>query len=352
MNVEDQRVELPPGPLDLVASAAERFRAAPDDLSAWLALKSAVDAARPNRTDPLAKAVSIILEQLEDGADPYTLAAAYGELDSRLNAVRPLDANSLINPYPPDFEWLVYSWLPWGRVALLAGDGGLGKSRLALRLASGIAAAEPDWLGRHLNRRGIQAAQPSSRPARTGRDCKLGGRPGRVRPASCGTGQARRHGGACQVRRHGGQGSSVGSVGKRACGEHRIAHTGRGEAQGVHREDRGRAARNRPPGGRIRRGRECPRPRQSLPLQLGRLGALVRVRRALRGTHPQKRSADLRQHRLAKCGPKRLDDGIPGTAEVRAISSHPGNMGCWCWSVRRQTTERLHSRSICPGPGE
>ena len=111
MNIEDQRVELPPGPLDLVARAAERFRASPDDLSTWLELKAAVDAARPSRTDPLAKAVSIVLNQLDDGADPFALAAAYGELDSRLNAVRPLDANSLSNPHPPEFEWLVYSWL-------------------------------------------------------------------------------------------------------------------------------------------------------------------------------------------------------------------------------------------------
>ena len=157
MNIDEQRVELPTGPLDLVARAAERFRASPDDLSTWLELKAAVDAARPSRTDPLAKAVSIVLNQLEDGADPFALAAAYGELDSRLNAVRPLDANSLSNPHPPAFEWLVYSWLPWGRVALLAGDGGLGKSRLALRLGAGIAAADPDWLG------GISTAEGSKR---------------------------------------------------------------------------------------------------------------------------------------------------------------------------------------------
>ena len=317
MNVEDQRVEMPPGPLDLVARAAERFGASPDDLSAWLELKAAVDAARPSRTDPLARAVSIILDQIEDGADPYALAAAYGELDSRLNAVRPLDANSLINPYPPDFEWLVYSWLPWGRVALLAGDGGLGKSRLALRLASGIAAADPDWLG------GISTAEGSKRL-----NLRLD-QPEQVVIASweddldefdrrlAALGQARRHGGANQVRRHGGQGSSVGSVGKRACGEHRIAHTGRGEAQGVHREDRGRSAGNRPSGGRIRRGRECAWPRQSIPLQLGRLGAQVRLRRALRGPHPQERGADLGQHRLAKCGPERLDAGVPGPSEAR-----------------------------------
>ena len=42
-------------------------------------------------------------------------------------------------------------------MALLAGDGGLGKSRLALRLGAGIAAADPDWLG------GISTAEGSKR---------------------------------------------------------------------------------------------------------------------------------------------------------------------------------------------
>ena len=157
MNIEDRRVELPPGPLDLVAQAAERFRASPDHLPAWNDLKEAVDAARPGSTDPLAEAIAAILSQLEDVADQYAVAGIYRELDTQLNAVKPLDAYSLSNPYPPAFEWLVDSWLPWGRVALLAGDGGLGKSRLALRLAAGIASAEPDWLG------GISTAEDAKR---------------------------------------------------------------------------------------------------------------------------------------------------------------------------------------------
>ncbi len=40
---------------------------------------------------------------------------------------------------PPPRRWLVDDWLPAGRVTLLAGPGGIGKSRLALQLAAGIA---------------------------------------------------------------------------------------------------------------------------------------------------------------------------------------------------------------------
>ena len=327
MNVEDQRVELPPGPLDLVANAAERFSAAPDDLSAWLVLKAAVDAARPRRTDPLAKAVSVVLSQLEDGADPYALAAAYGDLDSRLNAVRPLDANSLSNPYPPEFEWLVYSWLPWGRVALLAGDGGLGKSRLALRLAAGIAAAEPDWLG------GISTAEGSKRL-----DLRLD-QPERVVIASWEDDLDEFDRRLAALRKHDATEGRVKFVDMAdrgplwaPLGNGHVASmaslTPAGEKlRGVHRGDRGRSAGHRSPGGRIRRGRELPRPRQGLPFQLGRLGAPVRLRGALRGPHPQERSANFRQHRLAKCGPKCLDAGIPGPPEARRVRPVPGTGG-------------------------
>ena len=40
---------------------------------------------------------------------------------------------------PPPRRWLVEDWLPAGRVTLLVGQGGVGKSRLAMQLAAGIA---------------------------------------------------------------------------------------------------------------------------------------------------------------------------------------------------------------------
>ena len=41
---------------------------------------------------------------------------------------------------PPPRRWLIDQWLPAGSVALLTGEGGAGKSRLALQLAAGLAA--------------------------------------------------------------------------------------------------------------------------------------------------------------------------------------------------------------------
>ncbi len=47
---------------------------------------------------------------------------------------------------PEGTSWLVEGWLPVGRVGLLTGTGGAGKSRLALQLCLGLAAARGDWL--------------------------------------------------------------------------------------------------------------------------------------------------------------------------------------------------------------
>ena len=50
---------------------------------------------------------------------------------------------------PAPRRWLIDGWLPAGSVALMTGEGGAGKSRLALQLAAGIAASriEPDvWI--------------------------------------------------------------------------------------------------------------------------------------------------------------------------------------------------------------
>lgn len=52
-------------------------------------------------------------------------------------------------PQPTPRRWLVQDWLPTGRVSMLAGPGGVGKSRLALQLAAGIASGGDEnaaWL--------------------------------------------------------------------------------------------------------------------------------------------------------------------------------------------------------------
>ena len=53
---------------------------------------------------------------------------------------RPIELKTWNTTEPPSpRRWLVEDWLPAGRVTLLAGQGGIGKSRLALQLAAGIA---------------------------------------------------------------------------------------------------------------------------------------------------------------------------------------------------------------------
>ena len=47
---------------------------------------------------------------------------------------------------PPVRNWLISQWLATGRIALFTGEGGRGKSRLALQLAAAVAANEKEWL--------------------------------------------------------------------------------------------------------------------------------------------------------------------------------------------------------------
>lgn len=56
-------------------------------------------------------------------------------------------AASLEHMPVPDRKWLVRDWIPSGNVTLLTGDGGTGKSLLALQLAAAVATSGV-WLGR------------------------------------------------------------------------------------------------------------------------------------------------------------------------------------------------------------
>ena len=58
---------------------------------------------------------------------------------------RPIALSTWVGqPEPKPRKWLVDGWLPAGRVVLLTGPGGVGKSRLVLQLAAGIASGGAD----------------------------------------------------------------------------------------------------------------------------------------------------------------------------------------------------------------
>ena len=73
------------------------------------------------------------------------LTQAAEDREEVVEPARPLIVTSWAE-CPPEREFLIPEWLPAGRVTLLTGKGGNGKSRLAVQLASSIAKGDPRWL--------------------------------------------------------------------------------------------------------------------------------------------------------------------------------------------------------------
>ena len=63
---------------------------------------------------------------------------------------------------PAERSWVIPHWLPAGRIALLAGQGSTGKSRLALQLAAAIASGHRDWLPGTADSVKLPAAEPAT----------------------------------------------------------------------------------------------------------------------------------------------------------------------------------------------
>ena len=65
----------------------------------------------------------------------------------------PKARNQWADVQPPPRDWIIRNWLPAGRVTLLSGAGGGGKSRLALQLSVAIASGnlngDQEWIGEH-----------------------------------------------------------------------------------------------------------------------------------------------------------------------------------------------------------
>ena len=123
MTLEDER--------DQLVEAARWFSKDPDSMNAWRALNDAVEAARPVHTDPLDDAVRTIVSLRGDKADPQTVARAFLDLQSRLRAAKPLEVASLVNPNPPDVQWLINGWLLWGPGRVARGGHRSGRAGLA-----------------------------------------------------------------------------------------------------------------------------------------------------------------------------------------------------------------------------
>ena len=61
---------------------------------------------------------------------------------------RPLDTHAEWETFTPDsLEWIIDGWMPAGRIGILSGQGGRGKSRLSLQLAAAMASGQADFLG-------------------------------------------------------------------------------------------------------------------------------------------------------------------------------------------------------------
>ena len=96
----------------------------------------------PPAIDPLILAAAEIAAAAQNDEEPpqsaMTAAAEW------LATAEPLTGGIIIRE-PFTREWLVPSWIPAARAGLLAGAGGVGKTRIALQLAHAVATGE-DWL--------------------------------------------------------------------------------------------------------------------------------------------------------------------------------------------------------------
>ena len=86
-----------------------------------------------------------------DAAAREQLRRLAQEIDGGAEHHRPIELSTWAGqPAPEPRRWLVRDWLPAGRVVLLTGPGGIGKSRLVLQLAAGVASGgdghEDTWI--------------------------------------------------------------------------------------------------------------------------------------------------------------------------------------------------------------
>lgn len=102
-----------------------------------------------------ATGATILHEARDHGWDDPSLVAKFIDLDADTSS-KPFFqdmADLLANPAPPR-EWHVKDWIPAKTVHLMGGDGGTGKSLLALQLAVATG-TKAEWLGHEIHKPGV-----------------------------------------------------------------------------------------------------------------------------------------------------------------------------------------------------
>ena len=144
-------------------SAFEGEELAPDMESQALldlmALADDIEAGRLTEEDhrQAREALAILQREVERGPTGFRQAVAMAQTDLRgsletltraIETATPLRVSTWGNAPPEPRQWLINDRLPAGRVALLTGEGGAGKSRLALQLGAGVASGgdHGEWI--------------------------------------------------------------------------------------------------------------------------------------------------------------------------------------------------------------
>ena len=124
-----------------------------------MALADDIEAGRLTEEDHrhAREALAILQREVERGPTGFRQAVAMAQTDLRrsletltraIETATPLRVSTWGDATPEPRQWLINDRLPASRVALLTGEGGAGKSRLALQLGAGVASGgeQGEWI--------------------------------------------------------------------------------------------------------------------------------------------------------------------------------------------------------------
>lgn len=151
---ETVRVKPRAGALELAKIVdAVRDRQIPD-----AAAVAAVKALRPKSVQGSAtegvlggREAADVIDDLHSG-DPERQRTAWGQIETLLPAEALRTGVEIVDDWDaleaPARGWLIPAWLPAGRIGMVSGKGGKGKTWMLLQLAAAMATGEREWLGR------------------------------------------------------------------------------------------------------------------------------------------------------------------------------------------------------------